>query len=104
MKKPCNNCLYSKESYSKKFGKEPNDVLRCSNCDKYMKYKIFRESQRKYKPGKTIKSISDFENHIDDGVVYFFDSIKPIAFLTHLQYVILKKYIENGRIKEAVRK
>ena len=103
MKKPCSHCPLSKEAFDRRLGRVPNSV-HCADCEKYDKYKQFRESRRKYKPGKVISSMKEFEEHINDSCLYMHDKPKPIAFLISLQYRVLSSLIRYGKIRIAVKK
>lgn len=60
---------------------------------------------RKYKRGKLIESVADFEKSDKDFFIVYFGSTNPKtrhkAFLSSWQYRVLKRHIERGWIYEA---
>lgn len=118
MKKPCSSCENAiKETHCPKMVKYDPQFLNyynspCYKCDKYEKYKLFRESKRKYQKGDQIKTLTDFVSYIefrqsgDDGDCYLYirDKIYHFDWILSLQFRCIMKSVYNGNVYEAIKK
>lgn len=105
MNKPCTNCRYANKVESSKLTKfYPNSVI-CLHCEKYQKYLEFRKSKCKYKKGKRITSIQEFEKCItQDKFVYWGTKIYHAGWIGSFQYRFIRRLINSGWIYKAVKK
>lgn len=74
-------------------------------CKAWRKYDEYKESRRKYKQGETIKSLAEFEKHLNgDGFFYLRGVIKHKKVLMNMTVGTLQLFIENGCLQTAVKK
>ena len=107
MKKPCSDCEYSLKYNTRKRVRYMPKMLceQCRNCEAYKKYTEYRKDQQQYYPGNVISTVGRFEDYIkDNSFVYIHDKIYHIGWVTSLQYMTLRNYINCRVVREAIKK
>ena len=105
MNKPCSSCMYARQSINGTVLLPKRECFNYRTCKAWRKYDEYKESRRKYKQGKTIKSLAEFEKHLNgDGFFYLRGVIKHKSILISMTVRTIQLYIESGYLRAAVKK
>ena len=100
MKKPdCQKCLEDNRAdfISSPFGK----FGKCNTCDRIKKYNTYLSNKRLFTEGEAIKSIDEL---LKQEWVLINGRGRHIKVILNMQFATVIRWLENGYLKEAVRK
>ena len=105
MGKPCTGCpAASRYEYKGKEYSNPGNAA-CIHCKKYEKYQQYLQGKAKYKRGKKVKDLNEFDKLLTrDGVIYINYKIWNASWAISLQYRLIATAIKNGRVHAAIKK
>ena len=98
MNNPCIKCIHAKRSGSQYV------CLNIKRCEAYNEYERYKESKRKYKQGRRIYSLAEFERHFPDGFFYLNGVIKHVSILQSMSVKTIMNFLSNGSIRTAIKK
>lgn len=105
MVKPCTGCDFALKLNRKKTKQFVPGDGECSTCEEYKRYLRYLESRRKYVKGDAIKTLDNFQKHIDEnGLVFVGDKIYNYGWIASWQYRMIVDYIRKGIIRYAIKK
>lgn len=98
MKNPCRNC---KNCYVWKNRHTPSFKDECNKCERYIQYKQFLQSQRKFEAGEPIKTIDEL---LSQEWVIWNGMTRHIEFVKNNQLNVVLQWLDKGFIRKAVRR
>lgn len=98
MNNPCRRCVYAIRT------EPPYACLNIKKCEAYNEYERYKESKRKYRQGRQIQSLAEFEQHFPDGFFYLHGVIKHVSILQSMSVKTIMNYLSNGSIRTAIKK